>query len=561
MTQIAIHRLHARLRLPAAGADEAGRLERLLAEMVERALEPALQQIGIADSGELCIRRVDVPTLRLDLGATDGVLVERWARVWAGAIAKRIGRDDAGVVRYRSRVHALIDLVDSATRGDFSRAWAWRRLGLWNAGSAVTGSDAAGLVMRALTSEPSFAVHALATLAAKPTNFARWLRKASTAELRGLALAVLRAGGGDPAALHDRPPDRAAVVLPGAASRLLRRSVLARALAQMPPSAPSVRAPALAVLAVAESEPALLRSPVAELRALLDVMTTAWAGTDTTAERDAFAARPSNVAPSRPHGRDTSIETVDDRVRPRGTQLDIGASNDDSGTGPTPPTARTGSAAGGAARPDGPRQPGSHRRWVAPEAGTEGNAADDASSLARGDALADAVADPRCASTTAFGGLLFLVNLARDLGWPDRLLGDPVLAARGLRWSVHQLAQVLLPIGPDDPAALAFAGLRPGDEKPAHDQPPPAEAETAAVEQLRTEVVGALRLRLPGADGDDAQLVASVCRRRAEILADPGWFEVHLSLDDVRSEIRVAGLDLDPGWLPWLGVVIRFVYE
>jgi hypothetical protein len=29
----------------------------------------------------------------------------------------------------------------------------------------------------------------------------------------------------------------------------------------------------------------------------------------------------------------------------------------------------------------------------------------------------------------------------------------------------------------------------------------------------------------------------------------------------VRSEIRVAGLDLDPGWVPWLGVVIRFAYE
>jgi hypothetical protein len=26
-------------------------------------------------------------------------------------------------------------------------------------------------------------------------------------------------------------------------------------------------------------------------------------------------------------------------------------------------------------------------------------------------------------------------------------------------------------------------------------------------------------------------------------------------------EVRRAGLDLDPGWIPWLGAVVRFVYE
>ena len=32
-------------------------------------------------------------------------------------------------------------------------------------------------------------------------------------------------------------------------------------------------------------------------------------------------------------------------------------------------------------------------------------------------------------------------------------------------------------------------------------------------------------------------------------------------MDQVATEIRRAGLDLDPGYVPWLGVVVRFIYE
>ena len=55
--------------------------------------------------------------------------------------------------------------------------------------------------------------------------------------------------------------------------------------------------------------------------------------------------------------------------------------------------------------------------------------------------------------------------------------------------------------------------------------------------------------------------IAFVCHRRGEIVADPGWIEVRLSLTDVETAIRGAGLDLDAGHIPWLGVVVRFVYD
>src|SRR6185295_46497 len=52
-----------------------------------------------------------------------------------------------------------------------------------------------------------------------------------------------------------------------------------------------------------------------------------------------------------------------------------------------------------------------------------------------------------------------------------------------------------------------------------------------------------------------------VCCRRAEIVSDPGWLEVRFALDDVSTEIRRAGLDLNPGYVAWLGLVVVFVYE
>ena len=70
----------------------------------------------------------------------------------------------------------------------------------------------------------------------------------------------------------------------------------------------------------------------------------------------------------------------------------------------------------------------------------------------------------------------------------------------------------------------------------------------------------AWRERLAQADVPADELLDFVCRRRAEIVFDPGWLEVRFPFDEVSVELRRAAIDLDPDWLPWLGVVVRFVY-
>ena len=52
-----------------------------------------------------------------------------------------------------------------------------------------------------------------------------------------------------------------------------------------------------------------------------------------------------------------------------------------------------------------------------------------------------------------------------------------------------------------------------------------------------------------------------------EVISRSGVFSVNrtdldvsLQLDQTDVRVRRAGLDLDPGWLPWFGRVVRFHY-
>jgi hypothetical protein len=161
---------------------------------------------------------------------------------------------------------------------------------------------------------------------------------------------------------------------------------------------------------------------------------------------------------------------------------------------------------------------------------------------------------------TAAGGLLFLVHLVDRLRLPERLAAATELETRPLRWTLHRLAMLAAGLTADDPAALAFCGLGPDAPPPSQDELPPTEAELALLESVKDELAATLADSLERREEPAADVVAEVCARRAEIVADLAWIDVLLALDGVSVEVRRAGLDIDPGWVPWLGVALRFVY-
>jgi hypothetical protein len=161
------------------------------------------------------------------------------------------------------------------------------------------------------------------------------------------------------------------------------------------------------------------------------------------------------------------------------------------------------------------------------------------------------------------GGIFFLLNAALEQGWygdftrpKDRgipldpwrmlsLLAAELLDADALgpdRLSGHQVA--------DDPLWHLLENL-------AGDGPVGAEWQAWAREQA-----GRLRLELAEifevAEADAGNLLI---RRQARVVAGPTHVNVHLLLDELQIELRLAGLDRDPGWVPATGRVIAFHFD
>lgn len=174
---------------------------------------------------------------------------------------------------------------------------------------------------------------------------------------------------------------------------------------------------------------------------------------------------------------------------------------------------------------------------------------------------------------TAAGGLAFLLGEFARLGYAQWLDEQPAWRAHDIARRV--LARVLsrLHVTPEDPVWRLVQAQDAGSDMPAFVVPSrwrdslgfdPSPARTDAVPRR----VNADRV---------VQMWAIALRRwlrlyahigLAELVLRPAWISqtpTHLDLrfDPAQVDLRVrrAGLDLDPGWIPWFGRVMTFRYE
>jgi hypothetical protein len=151
---------------------------------------------------------------------------------------------------------------------------------------------------------------------------------------------------------------------------------------------------------------------------------------------------------------------------------------------------------------------------------------------------------------TEWGGLLFVLNLV-DAEVLDLLQSVP------FRPALVTIASLLADTAEQDPGVQAFAGcLGAVEQSDAPPLPGLDRADTTAVAAARGTAQLLLR-RLADLGFPDAE---HVLRRRATLWAEPGWLEAEFSVDEVDLDTRRTGLDIDPGWLPWLGTVVKFRY-
>ena len=565
MTGLTIGRLAADVVAP--GRTDPDRVDRLLRRLAERTLDE--RRAGLHDlSGHWCVRRIDLE-ITLDAGEPDTAAAQRWADLIAASV-RGLTADGTAVVHYPHRGGALAELVRSIPAGRVERVWAWRQLGLLTADDPDPLSDPAGALLAAVGREPDLTVaslvHAVRTGGIGPLH--RVLGEVGwTALARNVApdlpVDEPRAqpqgrGAPEPAAPPIAPPDA-----PAAAHRARARDVLtgstllAAARAGAPDPSPRTLA-AWAVLGTAEVEPHRPELAAAVTAALRDALRTgADAGPAEPLRPPGRAAvtmeEPGTVAAGAP----SATATAPTPRPPR--RAGLGEPTAHSEPPVSPPAAGAGRAAGevegsGA----GPAATPAVAAGADPAAGEPYPAAHDPIH-----AGPDPDNDPgrRPAADTAWAGLLFLLNTALAAGVPDALDADVRLADRPLRWTLHQIAQRLVPVAATDPAALAVAGLAPDAALPAGDEPTGPE-QGALAEHAARWAACTVAAAAHAADPDEGgpPTVWSLARRPGTIVADPGWLEVHLALDDVDMTVRRAGLDVDPGWLGWLGTVVRFCY-
>ena len=593
-----------------AGADGGrARVERLLREVAETGLERAIRAAALP-SGRWFIRRLDLP-LVLELDRTDGALADQWARALTAAVYSGVRGRGCLVVYYADDIELLADAVAGIAAGHTERTWAWASAGLVRPGDPSPAAAPGHALLAMLRRRPQHAIAALAravaACGAPPLDWALgrrgWLDlaavvpgAAAAAEGAAMLLAAgatagpaqdphgpgqgeVAAGDDDaarfpptappasvvpgagiagpqpvpphPARVQPVPPEPA---VPGPGSAWLSRSGLIRSLLEGSPLAAAFARARLrpdactlaawAALVVADADPASLhRAGSRELVAAIGY------------------ALATGQAPAYRAGRPWSGPRAASRR----------AAPPEAGATPSRGAATPSRGAATPSRPGAtPLPPGRIQHATRPSTRGQGQDADPGQ--ARREAAGTATRPE--GAFTAWAGAPFLLSTAQAAGLPGRVLGDLTFAGRTMRWVVHAVGIRLVPADPADPALLALAGLAVADGAVLIAADPPTAFEQKGIDDLARDWAAVTAARFlaaqpaperaePAAPASrkPAEVIAGIARRNGRVTGGRGWIEVHLPLAEVDIAVRRAGFDIDPGWVPWLGTVVRYVYE
>lgn len=164
---------------------------------------------------------------------------------------------------------------------------------------------------------------------------------------------------------------------------------------------------------------------------------------------------------------------------------------------------------------------------------------------------------------TQFAGLFYLVNLALYL----ELYSDFTQPARpGINLHVADFLALVGEhvCGPSmraDPIWVLLASLSRRDvsESPAWAFEPP---DNLTVEEWLSDVIARLASSAARALGnDEASSLLFLCVRHGQVAVSENRIDVTLPLAEHPLEIRMAGLDRDPGWVPAAGRAVGFHFE
>lgn len=543
MQTLHVVQLHRRYHLRESERDLQAALDDTLFDLLDEHLPAALQQLGVGDDEQLCIRTLQLP-LRWRSRNTVYDNSLQWSRQLRTLIEREMAAGGDNVVRYASRRAALLDMASAIAVNDTRRAWAWRQLGLASLPDACTVAQAAPQLLSALRHEAALIVPTLLQLAAR-RRLLPVLRQFDRYQIDTLWQAWMQHCRIDPRWIDvgaTLSATRATVESIDLDHSVVLRELcdaIARGHLPLPSRHASVLIATECVPSIFLQPPAQVAAALAQIERQLGVvsMPDAGAHASTTAAR-----RHDAIARDTQAGREPA-KTQAAQAR-RAMAPDVSPEDIDGAPDIRPVQDKLQRAAESVAPADDDR--------AAPDATYAGDAG--ALQARDGDITSHAL-------LSDYGGLFLLLPVLARRDLVRALLEDNCFGERPLVWRLCALCQCLLPVPLPDVALKLFCGIAPDAEWPlrgAAAQPTPSEG--AALKAYADEITQTLADLLRWPQGAGA-FIRRLCRRHARLLDDAGWLEVVFALRDVDTEVRRAGLDLDPDYVPWLGKVVKFRYE
>jgi hypothetical protein len=165
---------------------------------------------------------------------------------------------------------------------------------------------------------------------------------------------------------------------------------------------------------------------------------------------------------------------------------------------------------------------------------------------------------------TSFAGLLFLVPILERLGFAEFLATNPSLLESEFPPRLLRFVGARVGMLPEDALALAFDCRSESEPVFRHAGLPKGAREILAHPRPRTPLDSPLMswttaLRRWSRRHAGLGLRSLLCRA-GRVARSPTQLDIFFDLNTVDLRLRRLALDVDPGWVPWLGRVVRFHY-
>lgn len=172
---------------------------------------------------------------------------------------------------------------------------------------------------------------------------------------------------------------------------------------------------------------------------------------------------------------------------------------------------------------------------------------------------------------TELGGLFYLINLGIFLELYNDFTSPVETITELSIWDFVTIAgeEILEQTNHDDPIWLQLSVLA-GQETGFHDSPDfmnknpvNPEAPVNPVPAWLTELLPQIKTRVRQALGitEETDLADILLKHHARVTLTPTHLDVFFLLSELPIEIRLSGLDRDPGWVPAAGKFIAFHYD